>query len=159
MNLTKCCTKCGEEKGLDEFREEKRMKDGRSSWCRECYRSHNREREARRWASDPGFREKKNAYERKRRDSDHEREKSAKYVRERRASDPVFRETLAARARAIPRSIKLVYERAYEHRRRENEEFEAFMSRMEQEAAEWEAANNGDANEEVHDESRRRSNR
>ena len=38
----KTCTKCGEEKPLEEYGREKRVKDGRQARCRECARAHNR---------------------------------------------------------------------------------------------------------------------
>jgi hypothetical protein len=37
---TKICTKCGCEKVLLLFSARKRSKDGRSSWCRECFKTY-----------------------------------------------------------------------------------------------------------------------
>jgi hypothetical protein len=37
---TKVCSKCGEEKNLTDFWEQKSAKDGRKSWCASCCRQH-----------------------------------------------------------------------------------------------------------------------
>jgi hypothetical protein len=49
--VTKTCTKCGETKEAGEFRRNRRMRDGLSSWCAGChceadrrYREQNRDR-------------------------------------------------------------------------------------------------------------------
>lgn len=38
LKTEKICTKCGSLKSLIEFPAKKASKDGRSSWCRECYK-------------------------------------------------------------------------------------------------------------------------
>jgi hypothetical protein len=38
--MEKTCTKCGEIKGLELFKINSGHKDGRTSWCRSCYRIH-----------------------------------------------------------------------------------------------------------------------
>lgn len=40
----KTCTKCGEDKPLDEFKRDVRYKGGRVNWCRCCLREYNRQR-------------------------------------------------------------------------------------------------------------------
>lgn len=40
MSETKRCTKCHEEKPLDQFYHDRRRKDGRHSWCRNCEREY-----------------------------------------------------------------------------------------------------------------------
>lgn len=35
----KTCTKCGMPKEIEEFQENKRYKDGRSTWCKECHKA------------------------------------------------------------------------------------------------------------------------
>lgn len=41
---SKACTKCQENKPLDEFPRQRASKDGRNAWCRECYRRWHRAR-------------------------------------------------------------------------------------------------------------------
>ena len=43
MTGSKVCTKCQDEKDLEEFTPDKRRIDGRGSWCRECNRKYNTE--------------------------------------------------------------------------------------------------------------------
>lgn len=50
----KTCTQCGETKSLDDFHRLKKSKDGRNSWCRECYNAHKRNR----YATDPDYAER-----------------------------------------------------------------------------------------------------
>lgn len=40
MNRTKCCTKCGIEKPLDEYHKHSTTKDGRRPDCKACYRTY-----------------------------------------------------------------------------------------------------------------------
>ena len=40
---TKCCTKCGETKPLDEFHRDKRSKDGRVTRCKSCVKAYQAE--------------------------------------------------------------------------------------------------------------------
>lgn len=71
------------------------------------------------------------------------RDSQLAYVREwkrKKMADSAYRDWVNAKARH------------YYAVRRENEEFESFMDRMEKEAAEWEAAKNGESIEESHDE-------
>lgn len=42
--LDKVCTKCGEEKSLDNFPNEKKRKDGKYPWCKPCLSQHRKER-------------------------------------------------------------------------------------------------------------------
>lgn len=49
----KTCTKCGQEKKLDEFPPNKRMRSGRGSWCRECVRRKSRESQRRKHGYKP----------------------------------------------------------------------------------------------------------
>ena len=42
MEDLKVCTKCDTEKPIRDFAIDSRKSDGRSSWCKECYRSHNK---------------------------------------------------------------------------------------------------------------------
>ena len=39
----KTCSKCKEQKPLDEFYRNRRTKDGKASWCKECHRARSRE--------------------------------------------------------------------------------------------------------------------
>lgn len=50
----KPCAKCKVEKDLDAFPERKASKDGRNSWCRECYREWHRNRYAPKHGTDDG---------------------------------------------------------------------------------------------------------
>jgi len=49
MHNTKLCTKCQEEKSLDNFRNYKRSKDGKVNWCKPCFKEH----EKNHWHSNP----------------------------------------------------------------------------------------------------------
>ena len=40
---TKVCSKCGEDKPLDQYADDQRKKDGKYSACRECHSKLNRE--------------------------------------------------------------------------------------------------------------------
>ena len=40
----KTCTRCSEEKELELFARRSRSSDGRSSWCKECYKKYDRDR-------------------------------------------------------------------------------------------------------------------
>lgn len=50
----KSCSKCGEEKSLEEFYRAKSASDGRQSWCKDCHRVQSRE-----WKQDNPERYKK----------------------------------------------------------------------------------------------------
>lgn len=54
MNHTKICTKCQEEKSLDNFRNYKRSKDGKVNWCKPCFKDY----EKKHWNSNPERRSK-----------------------------------------------------------------------------------------------------
>ena len=42
--MNRVCTKCNEEKSLDLFMNDKRRPEGKSSWCKSCYKAHQHER-------------------------------------------------------------------------------------------------------------------
>lgn len=48
MSEVKRCTKCGEEKPLNEFYREARSKDGHKAWCKACSNASDRARRRRR---------------------------------------------------------------------------------------------------------------
>lgn len=52
---SKRCTKCGTVKPLDGFCIAKRMRDGRTSWCRQCYAERNRPPAKRKKPRPPGY--------------------------------------------------------------------------------------------------------
>jgi hypothetical protein len=54
MHTTKTCTKCQEEKSLDNFRNYKRSKDGKVNWCKPCFKLH----EKLHWQANPERRKK-----------------------------------------------------------------------------------------------------
>jgi protein-arginine kinase activator protein McsA len=43
MHTTKICTKCQAEKSMTEFRNRKDSKDGKVSWCKPCFRQHEKD--------------------------------------------------------------------------------------------------------------------
>ncbi|CAL9496492.1 HNH endonuclease [Streptomyces sp. enrichment culture] len=51
MSAEKACTRCGDVKPLDEFARDRRRRDGRHPWCRECCRTAVRTRRAARRAA------------------------------------------------------------------------------------------------------------
>ena len=53
----KTCTKCGEHKSLDLFVKNKKMKDGRSSWCKSCKQAYQKK-----WLSEDKNRRRRHAY-------------------------------------------------------------------------------------------------
>jgi hypothetical protein len=54
MHITKTCTKCQEEKSLDNFRNSQRSKDGKGNWCKPCFRQHEKDH----WKNNPERRQK-----------------------------------------------------------------------------------------------------
>ena len=52
MNQTKRCSKCGEDKDLDEFHRNRTKKDGRQTFCKVCSIAHHKE-----YVSDPTVKE------------------------------------------------------------------------------------------------------
>lgn len=42
--MPKTCTRCNEEKELELFAKRSKSLDGRSSWCKECYKKYDRDR-------------------------------------------------------------------------------------------------------------------
>lgn len=55
---TKICIKCGIEKGLCEFGKDKKRKDGKMSWCKECLKKNYEENKEKRAESQKKYREK-----------------------------------------------------------------------------------------------------
>lgn len=43
MNLKKKCTRCGEEKTIDNFAKNKRRKEGYSDWCKDCVKQYKKD--------------------------------------------------------------------------------------------------------------------
>ena len=104
---TKACTRCGDVKPLNDFPRDRRRRDGRQSWCRECCRAAVRARR-----TDPEYREREAAAKSARRaDPEYrERERAADAARKRarraayaaRADEQVARD----RARLRPGGLK-----------------------------------------------------
>lgn len=56
-STTKRCTKCGEEKPLEQFPRAKQNRDGLSSWCRQCTNNQRKQR----YQNDPAYKEQMKA--------------------------------------------------------------------------------------------------
>lgn len=138
---TGACVQCQRDKS-NEWHAKKRSEGG--EWIND--RSLKKiEAQSQRWHEDAAWRAEVTAvrqgWRKDKMDGDPEyKSRFLRRMREKYATDQDYRSKVLA-------SVK-----AYQQRRRENEEFESFMDRMEKEAAEWEAANNGDHIEEKHDE-------
>ena len=101
--VKKACTKCGVEKALEEFYFEKRRKDGRSCWCKQCIGISQRE-----FRRSPEYKKKHRAYmqrpERKkwwrayRRRPEYKAWQRARH-KQRAASDPQYRLARSLRGR------------------------------------------------------------
>ncbi|MBA7487094.1 hypothetical protein ES707_22656 [subsurface metagenome] len=92
---TKLCTKCGEEKSLEEFHRCKSNKDGRYSNCKICKNAKNKARRA-----DPDYRERENAKNREYQSNPDYRERENAKQRVRYANDPDYRERENAKNKA-----------------------------------------------------------
>ncbi|CAL9612600.1 hypothetical protein [Streptomyces sp. enrichment culture] len=94
MKAEKACTKCREVKPLDDFPPDKRRRDERKSWCRECCRAADAARMRARRA-DPEYRERERA-------ADAARHRARRAAHTTRADEQVARD----RARLRPDGVK-----------------------------------------------------
>jgi 5-methylcytosine-specific restriction endonuclease McrA len=101
----KACTRCGETKPLEGFPRDKRYRDDRSSWCRDCHRASNREANRKRRSTAEGREIDRAASRRAKRKRyatpegrEEERQRNREYHRKLRAT-PEGREASRAAAR------------------------------------------------------------
>lgn len=96
----KVCVKCGIEKDLEEFRKHKRTKDGRDSWCKDCYRIY-----MQRWGADPVNRKQKNEASRQWIANPANRKRNSEMKRQWKKNNPERQREANRRRHAIKQSV------------------------------------------------------